>query len=589
MPQPTLFDDAETAEENRADVPSDPPSGSESGPDGGKIITDRDYQTDATDRVFDEWKKSGSALVIMATGLGKTVVATRVCERVLRGEVGRGGFLFVAHRDELINQARDTFRAVFPSKRVEVEKGRDSASDEADIVVGSVQSLYQPSRLERYKPDRFAAGCVDEAHHAVKSNVTYQRVRDRFKSAKWFGLTATPDREDEIALGEVFESVAFTYDILDGTNEGWLVPVGQRLERCEDLDYSAIRIDRNGDFHEGDLAEQVKKEKPLYALCESAVKYSNYNGKMRPTLVFAASKDHAETVAEILNRRDAKDNTGRAAVIHYKLDPDDRREIIREYKRGKIRFLTNFGILGEGFDDDETRVIVNGRPTRSRALFAQMFGRATRPLREVLPLLAGCSTAAGRRAVIKASRKPGALMVDMMGLNHKLVLTMADILGGRSSDEVIQIVRDRVAGAKGPVDVEAELRKAEREQAKRSAEERRSGVVVTAKTRGRNVDPFDVLDVVSGREPGWAAGKQASDPQIDVLRKFGVPDRELEGLSRHKASRLIDACMNRRRLGLCSFKVAKIMARFGYDPNLSAGRASELIAQIKANGWRKPT
>jgi superfamily II DNA or RNA helicase len=586
--QTTLFDvdDPQPADGPPAADPSAPGA-------GAKVITDRDYQIDATDGVFREWQAARSALVIMATGLGKTVVATRVCRRVLAGEVGPGGFLFFAHRDELITQAYDTFRAAFPERLVEVEKGTDCASPRADIVIASVQSLSQPRRLTQYRRDRFAAWCMDEAHHGVKSNATYTAVRDHFETAKGLGLTATPDRQDEIALGEVFDSVAFTYDILDGTNEGWLVPVGQRLERCEGLDLSAVRLTRDGDFQEGDLAEQVKKEEPLYALCEAAVKWSGYKGKVRPTLVFAASRDHAEVVAEILNRRDAKEGSGRAAVLHYKLNKHERREIIRQYKRGEIRYLTNFGILGEGFDDDETRVIVNGRPTRSRALFAQMFGRATRPLREILPLLAACRTAEARRAVIKASRKPGAIMIDLMGVNHKLVLTMADILGGRHSDDVVQVVRDRLTRADEPVDVEAALeiaqRQKEREDAAKKAAERRSGVAPKVRLAGRNVDPFDVLDAVSGREPGYMAGKAPTKPQLDCLRKFGIPEPELEELTRHKASRLIDACMNRRRLGMCSFKVARILRKHGYDPNMTAAQASDIIAALKANRWRRPT
>jgi hypothetical protein len=304
-------------------------------------------------------------------------------------------------------------------------------------------------------------------------------------------------------------------------------------------------------------------------------------------LVFACGLDHAKTVAEILNRHDAKYNTGKAATINCKLNGNDRREIIREYKRGNLRYLTNYGILGEGFDDDETRVIVNGRPTRSRALFAQMFGRATRPLKETLSIIANCATAEARRAAIKASRKPGALMVDMMGVSHKLVLTMADILGGRSSDEVIQIVRDRIARSEVPVDVEVEIKKAEREEAVRKAEERRKGIVVSAKTTGKNVNPFDVMDVCSGREPAYMAGKLATEPQLALLKKMGIPPKELEDLTRHKASRLIDACMNRMRMGLCSYKMSAILRKHGYDPNLPMAEASKIMTELKANNWRK--
>lgn len=585
MGQGTLFDVGDGPPEEDSGRPAPVPFD----PHAPKVITERDYQTDCTNRIFEEWQAAASTLVVMATGLGKTVVSTNVCKRVLNGEVGPGGFLFIAHKEELIEQAYETFRAACPGKIVEREQGKHYASNKADIVVASNQSLYQPRRLSQYAPERFAAWCIDEAHHYSAENVTYSTIRNHFKTAKGLGLTATPDREDEAALGQVFDTVAFTYDILDGTNEGWLVPVGQRLERCEGIDFSAVRIDKSGDFNEADLAEQLKKEEPLYGLCEAAVKYSNYNGKKRSTLVFASSTEHASIVAEILNRRDAREGTGRAAAINFK--SKDRKEVIKEYKRRNIRFLVNYGILGEGFDDDETRVIINGRPTKSRAFFSQMFGRVTRPLREILPLLAACKTAEARKAVIKASRKPGALLVDMCGLNHKLVLTMADILGGRHTDDVVRTVRDRMARADVPVDVEAELAKAQRAADKRKAEDeakaKRSGTVAKASLRGKNVDPFDVMDVSAGREPAYMAGKSPSDPQINLLIKFGLSGKEIEEMTRHQASRMIDACMNRWRLGYCSFRVAKILRKHGYDPNTDAATASQIITKLKANGWRK--
>lgn len=583
MPQLTLFDEAETGCETDEDKSSEVAS----------TITARDYQSAAVDSVFREWETVQATLLVLATGTGKTVCATMVAERVLNGEIGMPRFLFFAHRDELVQQAANTFRrANIPGAIVEVEKGTQYASNRANIVVASVQSLSQPRRLERFAPDHFGAWTMDEAHHGVRSNASYSAIRGHFKGAKGLGLTATPDRKDGIRLGEVFDTVAYTFDILDAVKAGWLVPVGQRLERCEGLDFSKIALDREGEFREGELAEQMKKEAALYALTEAAVKYSNYKGKIRPTLVFCANVDHAELVAEILNRRHAKDNTGRAAVIHCRLKPEERREILRMYKRREIRYLTNYNILSEGFDDDETRVIVNGRPMRSRALYAQVFGRATRPLAEIIPLLAACKTAEGRRAIIKASRKPGALMVDLVGLNHKLVLTMADILGGRDSDEVIQAVRDRMARTDQPVDVEAELVKqrelAAKRAAKEAAEKNRSGLVVRAKLAGRNVDPFDIFDSVSQREEGGQPINSASEAQLSFLQKCGMSGRELEGLSRTKASALIGTLMQRRKMGLCSYKVARILRRFGYDSNLSAEEASKVIETLKANGWRKP-
>lgn len=542
------------------------------------------FEIDGPDRLF---------LLGDFTVTHNTIVAVRVCERVLNGEVGPGGFLFLAHKDELIQQAYEEFRSNFPGYRVEVEKGEVRASKFADIVIGSVQSMYKPGRLNRFDPNRFAGVCIDECHHAIASNLTYTTIRKHFAKAKILGLTATPDRQDEIALGQIFDSVAYVYDISEAIADGWLVPIGQRLERAESFDLSIVSTDSTGEFNQGELNRLLREHRNLFVLAECAIKYSNLNDKRRPTLVFCASREHAIDVSNIINAQHAKFGTGAAAAVHYKLDEEERPRIISDFKAGKLQYLTNFGILTEGFDYDAVRVVVNGRPIhRNRSGFAQMAGRATRPLKDIRKALSEAKDAEERKAIIRNSAKPGAIIVDICGINHKLVLTMADILGGSYTDEIIATVKDRIAAHSGPVDVDEELKKAAIAAEKKARDEARAklyeNINVNVELRGRNVDPFNVYDAPVQRESGLYGGKQISNGQRSTLLKFGIPEKDLEGMTAGRAGRLIQMCYQRRRQGFCSYNQAKILKKYGYEINVTFKQASDIIDRLAKNRWKRP-
>ena len=96
--------------------------------------------------------------------------------------------------------------------------------------------------MSKFDPQRFGVLIIDEAHHATSPS--YRRVIDYYRTnpaLKVLGVTATPDRADEEALGQVFQSVAFDYEVLDAIHDGWLVPIEQQMVHVEGLDYSSIR------------------------------------------------------------------------------------------------------------------------------------------------------------------------------------------------------------------------------------------------------------------------------------------------------------------------------------------------------------
>lgn len=460
----------------------------------------RDYQDRLVAAIFAEWVRRTSTMIVAATGTGKTVIAAHTAKRHL--ESGGWRVLILVHRDELIRQTVKTLKKTMPGLTVEVEQGTTYARPASPrcnygrVVVASVQTLWQERRLDRFPEAEFSLVIVDECHHAVTSNATYSFILKRFWLAKILGITATPDRQDRRALGQLFESVAGVYDIVDARNDGWLVPIIAQQLFVEGYDLSRVKVS-NGKLNERQLAEVLTEEKPLQGIVDPVVDLSNRVnrwGSRRPTLVFAASVDHARLMADMVNRRHDKEGTGRAACIDCELTPTaERRRTIAAYRSGDVQFLFNFGTLTEGFDAPETRIVVIARPTKSRALFTQMVGRGTRPLEEIVALLNAATCPEERRRIIAESSKPGLLVVDPVGIghHHKLALSTPDILGGWYDYQTLQRAKQNIAAKGGRGDVHEEVAKAKQEILARKLKARED-VVVKVKYRTAGYDPFGV-------------------------------------------------------------------------------------------------
>ena len=127
-------------------------------------------------------------LVVLATGLGKTWLAA--FDAV---QTGARRVLFIAHREEILNQAASTFARIKPSARIGFYRGQQRDT-QVDILCASVQTLGKIEHLERFKPQHFDYIVIDEFHHAAAP--TYHRLLNYFVPSFLLGLTATPDRTD---------------------------------------------------------------------------------------------------------------------------------------------------------------------------------------------------------------------------------------------------------------------------------------------------------------------------------------------------------------------------------------------------------
>lgn len=444
----------------------------------------RDYQSTAVGGVFSQWDKVQSTLGCCATGGGKTQIFCEVIRRRLPGRA-----LILAHRTELVSQAVNRLRSFGMS--ADIEQGELVAGTSLwshPVVVATPQTLYSRnfSRLKRFKPGYFSTIICDEAHHysgaPAFEGVVRHLIQDQ--NTKLLGVTATPDRADNIAMSKVFKSVAFKVEIVDLITLGYLVGINQHLVKIQSLDLSECRKTQSGDLNEEDVARVVEYEKTLLGMADATLATVG----TKRTVVFATSVKQAERMAEIFNRH----NPDCAACVFGDTHPRTRAEILERFSTGRLQICVNVGVLTEGYDNPGIEAVVMARPTLSRSLYAQMCGRGTRPLTGVVEAVAEDSPEL-RRAAIASSSKPDLLVLDFVGNSSRFKLvTSADILGGRISEEAKTRAKKRVE-ERGSGNILDELAIAEQELRDQEEARKRSGIKAKSIFSLTYVDPFDVF------------------------------------------------------------------------------------------------
>lgn len=472
-----------------------------------------------------------SALIVLPTGTGKTVVFADIARRV----VERGGrVLVLAHRSELLDQAAGKLRAV--GIEPGLEQGGSVAAGQS-VILGSVQTL-RGRRLAKLALEPLRLLVIDEAHHAAAAS--YRAILDAFPAALVLGVTATPDRLDGAALGDVFESVAYRYDLARAIREGWLARIeARRVRLAVDLDRVHTRA---GDLDLGELEQAFGTEAAIRGVVEPLVELAG----RRRTIAFAVSVAHAQALADALNGREP----GCARAVSGATAPSDRAALVEAFRRGDFRVLVNCALFTEGFDCPEVEVVAIARPTKSRALFAQMVGRGTR----LSPGKASC------------------LVLDFTGntRRHRLV-TPADILAGADDPNA---AIEAAAGAEG--DVLAALDEArEAEEARRAAAPRVERV--------RWITEFaDLFGVAIEADEG---GEPATLRQLETVERSGLVR---PGMTRAEASQVIQAIIERREKGLATPKQVRLLARQGIDARtMPFTTAIAEIDRLKARWWQR--
>lgn len=352
--------------------------------------------------------------IVMATGLGKTIVLAERARRFIEDQWNNAGrrVVILVHTDELANQAEAKIRLVaarglearepglpLPITVGVVKAERDETT--ADIIIASVQTLANPERRQRITDVGLVI--VDECHHATAAS--YQAIMRHFgcmdtdKPCPYggaqhsaatcencarsmarppqppvpaLGFTATLERGDGQGLGTVWQNVCFTRDISWGVRHGYLVqPIGHRLEI--DMSGSSIfggdRFMVDAAMQDRQLMEALAPEKIVDKWIELA--------KDRPTVAFMPLVRSARALCEAF-RLQGIEATWIAGSDQ--LHPSKRAFRLKEYEAGRVQVVVNAMVLTEGWDSPRTKCVIVGRPTKSRSLFVQMAGRGLRPI-----------------------------------------------------------------------------------------------------------------------------------------------------------------------------------------------------------------
>lgn len=323
----------------------------------GEAFALKEHQAEALENL-DAMRKENKTIAMLyeATGTGKTVTAVSDAKAV--GEKT----LFLAHTKELVFQAYEQFKKIWP----EVSVGRfveDYRETDAYVLCATIQSIEK--NLDEFEPDAFGYLVIDECHHGTAD--TYKKVLSYFQNKFTLGLTATPERADGEDLLDIFQHVAHKLDIQTAVEMGTLVPV--RCIRVKtNIDLSDVRI--NGfRYNSLDLESKVMVPDRNRLIVDTYLEYV----KDKPTVVFCTSVKHASELAALFQAKGID-----AHSISGATKPVERKNILRRYEQGKIPVLCACDLLNEGWDSPHTQVLFMARPTMSKTIYMQQLGRGMR-------------------------------------------------------------------------------------------------------------------------------------------------------------------------------------------------------------------
>ena len=357
-------------------------------------------------------------MISLPTGSGKTRVAVQALVEAMREGDFHGGVLWVADRDELCEQAVEAWRQVWSSIGIQAARLRISRmwdgqprplpTNELHVVVATIQTL--DKKLSNQSGEYgfladFRLVVFDEAHRSIAPTSTSVMEKiglTRFQKADepfMLGLTATPyrghDEEETRRLAHRYgrnrlDSGAFASDepevvIRELQGMGVLARANHETIEGETFSLDAILGEA---LDEEDLKRELDEWSKLPWLPQSVENriaqstertkriveaYETHIQPDWPTLVFATSVEHAQTLAALLYLKGIP-----SCAVSGETETATRRRVVEEFRRGEIKALVNYGVFREGFDVPKTRAIVVARPVYSPNLYFQMIGRGLR-------------------------------------------------------------------------------------------------------------------------------------------------------------------------------------------------------------------
>ncbi|WP_338541819.1 DEAD/DEAH box helicase family protein [Paenibacillus tundrae] len=297
------------------------------------------------------------AMVVMATGLGKTYLAgffARSFKRVL----------FIAHREEILFQAKKSFARIMPERSFGIYNGQYK-DGEADCVFASIYTLSLQRHRDVFAPDAFDLIIVDEFHHAAAKS--YMSVIKHFQPQFLLGITATPDRLDGKDVYALCDgNVAYQMHFIDAIRRGWLSPF-QYYGVFDDTDYSQIRW-MGTKYDEEQLMAAQLHEDHVEKMYSAWLQH-----KQTRTIGFCSSIRQADYLAAYFRSQGVK-----VLSLHSRTSEMSREEAIRRLDEGELEIILTVDLFNEGTDIPRVDTLLFARPTESLTVFTQQLGRGLR-------------------------------------------------------------------------------------------------------------------------------------------------------------------------------------------------------------------
>ena len=399
----------------------------------------RPYQTDLKLRAYQAWQSGARCIaIVLATGGGKTYVIGEIIKE------NAGGVAAIAHRQELVGQislalAREGIRHDLLAPKATIraivaahvqEFGRSFYDHHSQVKVGGIDTII---RMDASDPwfSSVTLVVIDEGHHVLRANKWGQGFA-MFPNARGLFPTATLIRADGKGLG--IKADGLVDEIIDGPcgreliDDGYLTDYRIWCPTVTDINLTDADIsDATGDFNKDKLRQAVHKSKQLVG--DVVAHYLKIApGKLGVT--FAVDVEEATKIAAAFRAAGVP-----AEVVSAKTPDDMRRSILRKFKARQILQLVNVDLFGEGFDLPAIEVVSMARPTASFSLFAQQFGRALRVMVDAKYAANWDTyTADERKAIIAASSKPCAIIIDHVGNIVRPGLGLPDVRRAWSLD-----------------------------------------------------------------------------------------------------------------------------------------------------------
>lgn len=320
----------------------------------------RNYQIEVKNEVYRAFKAGYKTVLLQVpTGGGKTIIFTSIARDIV--EKSEKKCLVLVHRKELIDQTIN--KAAKYGLSISVIQADYLYRPFEKYQIASVQTLVRRLDKIKFVPDVII---TDECHHSVSNS--YRKIYDAYPDAYHLGVTATPTRTSGEGFKDIFET------IIQGPSVNQLIELGYLVKpkifaRPLEFDLSKVKLTA-GDYNEKALYEAYEENFTYGDL----VKTWHEKADGKKTVVFAINVQHSQHIIS------AYQAAGIAAEhIDGNTNINDRKSIIKRFREGDIRILSNCNIVTEGFDLPDIEAIQLVRPTKSLSLYLQMVGRGLRP------------------------------------------------------------------------------------------------------------------------------------------------------------------------------------------------------------------